>query len=147
MKKILLIVIFFFIPNLVNAKIVTLNYCYVPTSDGILTPSSLKEAKIKYKKDERIIDTERKIITIKQELNDNYGDYLSRKYIKIYRLDYFDERFVKGSNPTNDDNVKSITFDLKDNTYIVETIWKGTYWNYKCDKNSAVDTLKKIIGK
>ena len=146
MKKIILI-LFFFVPNLVNAKIITLNNCYEPNSDGILTPSSLKEVKIKYKKDKITIDIEKKTITFYQELNDNYGDYLIRKYIKIYRLDYFDGRFAKGSNPANDDNIKSITFDLKDNTFVKDTIWKQGYFKYKCENTSAVDILKKIIGK
>lgn len=147
MKKIILFVLFFFIPNLVYAKIITLNYCYDPKSDGILAPSNLKEAKIKYKKYKYIIDTERKIITYDTEINDPGGLYLPiyRKYLKIYRLDSFDGRFAKGVNTANDDNVRSITFDLKNNTLIMETIWKGTYWYYKCDNNTASDIIKKIF--
>jgi len=148
MKKIILFVLFFFIPNLVYAKIITLNYCYNPTSDGILEPSNLKEAKIKYKKDKIIINTEKNTITIDQELNDNYGNYQNRRYLKIYHLDFFNEtlKFAKGINLANDDNVKSIKIDLEKNTYTIETIWKGTYWHYKCENNTAADILKKIIG-
>jgi hypothetical protein len=149
MKKIILLVLFFFIPNLAYSKIITLNYCYDPTSDGILSPNSLKDSKTQYKKYKYIIDTERKTITYDTEVNDVGGLYLPiyRKYLKIYRLDFFDGRFAKGINTLNDNNVRSITIDLKDNTLITETNWKGTYWHYKCENNTAADILKKIIGK
>lgn len=54
MKKIILILTFFLISNLVQAKTITINNCYVVSGFFPTEPTSLKELKERYDKDEYI---------------------------------------------------------------------------------------------
>jgi hypothetical protein len=157
MKKIILILTFFLISNLVQAKTITINNCYVMGGSFTTEPTSLKELKENYDKDEYIIDTERKTITHNVILNEKSLQKGGEKiFVDIFNLDYFDGKFAKGSRKEKIENINSytITFNLSENTYKgnlkgIDMINKEyeLSWDYKCSGNNSNDILKKIIGK
>ena len=86
MKKIILILTFFLISNLVQAKTITINNCYVMGGSFTTEPTSLKELKEKYDKDEYIIDTERKTITHNILINEKSLSKVVKKYLLIFLI-------------------------------------------------------------
>jgi len=157
MKKIILILIFFLMSNLAQAKTITINNCYVVSGSFTMEPTSLKESKERYDKDEYIINTESKTITHNIIFNEKGLRKGGEKiFVDIFNLDYFDGKFAKGSRKEKIENINSytITFNLTENT--LKSNAKGIdminkeyelSWDYKCSGSNSNDILKKIIGK
>jgi hypothetical protein len=165
MKKIILLVLFFFIPNLAYAKIITFKECYSPDENKFdpkkweknefIVDTNLKNAKriLIYTDNGLAAETER-IIGLKDK---HLGNYRPEKITIFYSsVEYADENYITLKTQSNTSNYSKFNLNLKkkniEQTIFFNGVPVSTFIAYTCNGSSnsssgAKDTLKKIIGK